>query len=185
MVVLPESCPALKADQLESKSCCCRVWTVSGQKQSFPFQDFTPLHFVPAGNTSQPVFVSLIKRIWHWRYMLSVRYQMKVAKEWMKATKCCSATLCIIWERQASCKQKSKQAYLRLLGQQQLTQWTEMGCDSLLQSRAHSKANNCPPNIESNIFHCVTLIKAVRQFLFQNTSDYGNAGTKVQMVYDG
>lgn len=99
VVVLPKSCPALKADQLESKSCCWWVRTLSVQKQSFLFQDFTPLHFVPAGNTSQPVFVSLIKRIWHWRYMLCVRYQMKVAKEWMKATKCCSATLCIIWER--------------------------------------------------------------------------------------
>lgn len=85
--------------------------------------------------------------------------QMKVAKDWMKATKCCSATLCIIWGRQASCKQKSKQACLRLLGQQQLTQWTEMCCDCLSRSRAPSKANNCPPNIESNIFQCVALIK--------------------------
>lgn len=45
-----------------------------------------------------------------------------------------------------------------------------MHFDSLLRNRAPSKANNCPPNIESNIFKCAVLKKAVGQFLFQNTS---------------
>lgn len=46
-----------------------------------------------------------------------------------------------------------------------------MCCDSLLRNRGPSKANNCPPNLESNIFKRVTLKKkAVGQFLFQKTS---------------
>jgi len=41
--------------------------------------------------------------------------------------------------------------------------------DSLLRSRVPLKANICPPNIEANVFKCVTIKKAVGRFPFQNT----------------
>lgn len=44
-----------------------------------------------------------------------------------------------------------------------------MLCDPILRSRVPLKANIRPPSIEANVFKCVTIIKAVGQFLFQNT----------------
>lgn len=74
-----------------------------------------PLYTLFPLATHHSLFLNnVIKGIWHCKCILCVRYWMKVAKEWMKASKCCLAILCFIWERPVTHRQNSKQVHLRI-----------------------------------------------------------------------